>query len=222
MLKNLNIAIIVAAGSGSRLGSGTPKQFLRLGNREILSYSVETFSNHAKIDKVIIVTSADFLASVKKNYPNCSVVLGGSTRQESVAKGLKACPYRTRFVLVHDAARPLLPFDIIDSCLRQLDEFDGVAPAIEPVDSMVSIEGNRLKNLSRNNLRIVQTPQCFRVDVLKKAHTSPFVDTDEMGLVSKALPDARLSFVKGAQINMKITRDGDLEILNTYLKAQQK
>jgi len=221
MLKKYNIAIIVAAGSGSRLGSGTPKQFLRLSNREILSYSVETFLTHAKVDKVIIVTSEDFLGTVKGNYPDCIVVQGGATRQESVINGVNACPRRTKHVLIHDAARPLLPFYLIDSCLSKLEEYDGVAPALEPVDSMVQLKGDRMQNLSREDLRIVQTPQCFRIDILKTAQTSRFQDTDEMGLVGHALPDARLTFVEGVPELMKITRDGDLERLQGYLNARQ-
>ncbi|MCF6238000.1 MAG: 2-C-methyl-D-erythritol 4-phosphate cytidylyltransferase, partial [Candidatus Marinimicrobia bacterium] len=139
MINTLNTAIIVAAGSGSRLASQIPKQFLKLNGREILSYSVQTFLEHPEIHKVIIVTSAVYLRSVTSSYPECQVVPGGPTRQDSVSNGLSACSKNTQFVLVHDAARPLIPAYIIDACLQKLTTYDGVAPAITPTDSMVQI-----------------------------------------------------------------------------------
>ena len=85
-----NIAIIVAAGSGSRLGSETPKQFHNMNGREILSYSVQTFLNHPAITQVIIVTAEAFISQVKAKYPECQVVLGGASRQECLIASFRA------------------------------------------------------------------------------------------------------------------------------------
>ena len=222
MSGKINTAIIVAAGSGSRLASETPKQFLKLKAVEILEYSVRSFLAHPNINEVIIVTSGDYLDHVIQQYPKCQVVLGGETRQASVFNGLKACNTDTDIVLIHDAARPLIPSTVIDSCLSRLDTYDGVAPAIVPVDSMIQIEDSGFRNLQRDSLRIIQTPQCFHIGTLKAAHASGKVDTDEMGLVKQSDPHARLGFIKGAPETMKITRPIDLEIIEKYLDAADK
>jgi len=219
MQKGKYSAIIVAAGSGSRFGAEIPKQFLLVNGVEVLSMSVRAFLNHPAISEVIIVTSATFLDGVKSRYPKCQVVLGGTTRQDSVFKGLNACSENTEFVLVHDAARPIIPKRIIDACLEKLVDFDGVAPAIIPTDSMVKIEAEGFSSLDRNELRIVQTPQCFRISVLQDAHKSGRIDTDEIGLVKQAIPTARLGFVEGLAEMMKITRLADLDFLRIYLKS---
>lgn len=221
MISKMNTAIIVAAGNGSRLGSDTPKQFLKLKGREILSYSIQAFREHPEIDHVIIVTSDTFLDHVASNYPDCQVVLGGATRQDSVFNGLNACSLETEVVLIHDAARPLLPVHIIDNCLKAMEVFDGVAPAIEPIDSMVQILGDTFNNLKRNDLKIVQTPQCFHLDILRQAHASGKIDTDEMGLVKQTIPNAQLGFVEGAPENMKITRSIDFSVAEIYLRSMQ-
>lgn len=212
-----NTAIIVAAGSGSRLGSNIPKQFLKLQGRDILSYSVKSFLDHPRVDDVVIVTSQDYLDSVTETYSNCNVVLGGETRQDSVFNGMQACSPDTSIVLVHDAARPLIPHTIIDACISKLETYEGVAPAIEPSDSMVLLGDGGFSNLNRADLRIIQTPQCFRLDTLRAAHASGNVDTDEIGLVKQSNPRARLDFVKGAPETMKVTRPIDLKIIERYL-----
>lgn len=220
MDSNFNTAIIVAAGSGSRLASKTPKQFLELRGVELLSYSVNSFLSHPLIHDVLIVTSTDFLKHVRRQYPNCQVVPGGSTRQDSVFNGLEACNNKTTHVLVHDAARPLLPERVISECLGMLETYDGVAPAVTPVDSMVEIEGDTFRNLNRENLRIIQTPQCFRVNVLKSAHATGNVDTDELGLVKQSLPEAKLTLIEGAPETMKVTHPADLTLIDLYLRAK--
>jgi len=214
-----NTAIIVAAGNGSRLGSDKPKQFLLLAGREILSYSVQTFLNHPRIDDVIIVTSTTFLDHVSVNYPECRVILGGDSRQDSVFNGISACSTDSKIVLVHDAARPLIPVQVIDDCLKKLETFDGTAPAIKPADTIVQLKGKQILNLNREDLRIVQTPQCFHIDILRQAHASGMVDTDEMGLVKQANPGARLGYIDGTPETMKITKAVDLEIVQLFLKT---
>ena len=218
----MNSSIIVAAGSGSRLASETPKQFLKLKDVEILAYSVQSFLKHPEINEVIIVTSADYLDHVIHQYPDCKVVVGGETRQDSVFNGLQACSPDTDIVLIHDAARPLLPSRVIDNCLSSLETYDGVAPAIMPVDSMVQLEDSGFRNLRRDSLRTIQTPQCFHMAILKAAHASGKIDTDEMGLVKQSNPHARLGFVEGAPETMKVTRPIDLEIIEIYLDAAEK
>ena len=218
----LNTAIIVAAGSGSRLGGNIPKQFLLLDGKEILSYSVAAFAQHPDIHDIIIVTSQAFLDHVSYEYPHCQVVLGGETRQDSVGRGLLACPESTTNVLVHDAARPFISDEVVSNCLSALENHDGAAPAMIPADSMVKVNGREIENLNRADLRIVQTPQCLKFDVLKRAHASGLVDTDEFGLVRQAIPEADLTFVQGQAETMKITHPDDLELARVYLKRRSE
>ncbi|MCF7808991.1 MAG: 2-C-methyl-D-erythritol 4-phosphate cytidylyltransferase [Candidatus Marinimicrobia bacterium] len=220
MPKGSNTAIIVAAGSGSRFGGDLPKQYLTLNQREVLSYSVEAFQNHPDVHTTIIVCAEPYFSRVKEAYPSCEVVIGGKTRQASVHNGLKACPAGTAHVLVHDAARPLIPSGLIDRCLKALETFDGVAPVIQPSDSMVLLEHDQFTNLSRDQLRIVQTPQCFQFDVLVQAHASGQVDTDEIGLIKQTLPSARLTLIEGAVMMLKITQRSDLRMLADFLKER--
>ncbi|MCF7825294.1 MAG: 2-C-methyl-D-erythritol 4-phosphate cytidylyltransferase [Candidatus Marinimicrobia bacterium] len=222
MTGSFNTAIVVAAGSGSRLTSEIPKQFLKLRGLEILAYSVQAFLAHPKINEVIIVTSKHYLEHVAREYPNCQIVPGGETRQDSVFNGLSACSANTDIVLVHDAARPLIPARVIDECLFRLQTLDGVAPAVRPVDSMVEIGETSFRNLQRDSLRIIQTPQCFHFNILRDAHDSGKIDTDEMGLVKQSNPKARLGFVDGAPETIKVTRSIDLDIVEMFLRNQEK
>jgi 2-C-methyl-D-erythritol 4-phosphate cytidylyltransferase len=214
-----NTAIIVAAGSGSRFDPEKPKQFLLLAGREILSYSVQTFLDHPKVDQVIIVTAAAYLDHVATAYPDCQVVPGGPNRQDSVLNGLNACSPATEIVLIHDAARPLIPVRVIDDCLKKLETFDGTAPAIRSVNTIVQLKADGFQNLERENLRIVQTPQCFHLAVLRQAYTSGKSDTDEMGLVKQTVPAARLGYIEGAPETLKVTTPEDLILLEFYAKT---
>ncbi len=218
MTKKINTAIIVAAGSGTRLASEIPKQFLKLRDTEILSYSVRTFLTHAQIDEVIIVASEEYLEHVKERYPKCIIVRGGATRQDSVQNGLSVCSPDTQIVLIHDAARPLIPTRVIDDCLAKLKTLDGVAPTLQPVNSMVELTDSGYRSLPRHDMRIMQTPQCFHINILKAAHASTYTATDELALVKQHDPQARLGFVEGAPENIKVTRQIDLEIIEMYLR----
>ena len=112
----MNIGIILAAGMSSRYNKKTPKQFDESFNKKmLLEYSVETFLNHSKIDKVILVVPKLYLEKIKNKFESCLVIKGGKTRQESSFLGLMACPENTTNVLIHDAARPFVSTQIIEN-----------------------------------------------------------------------------------------------------------
>ena len=213
-----NIAIVVAGGSGQRFGADRPKQFLKLKDREILAYSVETFQRNAVIARVIIVVSQDNLNAVAERYPEAQVVAGGTTRQASVIAGLDACDPDTDNVCIHDAARPLVTARIVQDCLAALEHSDGVAPVLLPADSMVQLDQEGFTRLDRDSLRLVQTPQCFPYSVIKSALNSGADETDEIGLLQRVNPHARITFIPGESSNLKITRGHDLAIAATYLE----
>lgn len=207
----MNSAIIVAGGSGQRFGSKTPKQFLKIGGKEILEYSVQTFNNHPEIDEVIIVTHSDWVNHVRDKYTECIITTGGDTRQKSVTNGLKICNEKYKFVLIHDAARPFVTSKIIQDCIDQLKEFQVVVPVLNPPDSLIKFENNSTTILDRTQIKIIQTPQCFHVDIINKSLFDHFSATDDFGLVLQAYPDISYTLIDGDENNFKITHQSDLE-----------
>ena len=216
-----NWAVIVAAGSGTRLGGDSPKQFIRLADRELMSFSVDTFLNHPAIDHVVIVTTAAFLYLVRKSYPACTVVVGGETRQESSANGVAACQTDATKILIHDAARPFVTPQTISECLAALDENDAAAPVSPTKDTIVKQEGSTWRQLDRSQLRAMQTPQGFRAEVIRSAHATGVIGTDEIGLVLVSNPQAKIHLFEGDLDNFKITTRQDLELAKLALARRQ-
>lgn len=212
-----NWAVIVAAGLGRRLNGDSPKQFIQLGNRELLSFSVATFKSHPAIDGIVIVTIAGFVDRVKKNFPDCLVVPGGETRQESSANGVAACPDKAQKILIHDAARPFVNKRIINECLAALDDNDAAAPVVYANDTIVEQDGSTWRQMDRNQLRVMQTPQGFRTEIIRNAHASGVIGTDEIGLVLGSNPQARVHLFEGDVDNFKITTPQDLELAGMIL-----
>ena len=213
----MNSAIIVAGGTGSRIGGDIPKQFMEIGSKEILSYSVETFSNHAEINEVIIVSHGKWLDHVKENHPNCKVVKGGNTRQQSVKNGLNSCLNASKSILIHDAARPLISSEIITNCIQALESADAVAPIMDSSNSLVDWDGQKAKFINRDNIKEVQTPQCFNKEVIQKALNIGIEGTDEIGLLLQVIPNSIITFVPGAEKNRKITSKDDLIIIKSLI-----
>ena len=209
----MNSAIIVAGGTSTRFGGEIPKQFVSLKGREILSLSVDTFSSHPDIDEVVIVCHADWIDYVKKNYPNCNVVIGGKTRQDSSLAGINAAQPGTTAVLIHDAARPLVTESIISNCLKALDIGDGSAPILDASSSIINLENNQASFVDRNTIKEVQTPQCFKTNLIKDTLNSGLTGTDEIGIVLQYSPQSKLNFVAGDKRNFKVTTKIDLKLL---------
>lgn len=208
----MNSAVIVAGGMGSRLGLKFPKQFHDLSGKEILSYSFETFLNHPKIQEVIIVTHEDWVDHVRKIYPLCISVIGGKSRQESSLNGVLATNINSKNILIHDAARPLISTDIIDDCLSALKNSDASAPILDSVNSLIELKGNQISPLNRQNIKSVQTPQCFKKDLILKVLRSSLEGTDEIGMLLNFDSSKKIQFVDGHANNIKITTKSDLII----------
>ncbi len=206
----MNSAVIVAGGTGSRMGGDIPKQFIKLKEEEILSYSVTTFLNHPQIGEVVIVCHPDWIGHVKSKYPECIVTKGGERRQDSSLIGVKTTSHETEIVLIHDAARPFVSEEIITDCLAALKNADGSAPILDSPNSLVKWDGKKAFRINRSEIKIVQTPQCFRKEFILKALLKNIKGTDEIGMVLILFPDSRLNFVSGSPLNIKITTDLDL------------
>ena len=206
----MNSAVIVAGGTGARFGNKTPKQFTRIHSREILSFSVKTFLSHPEIDEVIIVSHPDWINHVAKKYPKCHVVGGGKRRRNSSLNGVKATSSECINVLIHDAARPFVTAEIISDCLSALGMYDGSAPIILPADSLIKWDGQKAISIDRSNIKIVQTPQCFKKIIISDVLKSDITGTDEIGMLLSLYPESKLKFVQGRVDNIKITTQNDL------------
>lgn len=205
-------AILVAAGSGQRLGAGVPKAFVEVAGRSLLDRAFTTFAANPAVEAVVVAAPAGH-ADTAAELTHGRVVVGGDTRQGSVAAALAALPTDVEFVLVHDVARPFVPMRVIDDVIAALR---GGALAVVPIVSVhdtvrrVRSDGTLDGIVERSSLAAVQTPQGFRRDVLVKAHerAGGFVATDDAALVEAlGLP---VVAVAGAEESFKITTPHDL------------
>lgn len=167
-------ALIVAAGSGSRAGGETPKQFRRLGGRSLLAHAVSGL-RHGRIDHVQVVIGEDQEEAYREaigGSPLPTPVIGGATRQQSVRNGLHALTRSGGIerVLIHDAARPFLPAAVIDRLLDALDSSAGAVPVLPVVDTLARQDGQPGDTVNREGLVRVQTPQAFRFGDIIRAH----------------------------------------------------
>lgn len=205
--------IIASAGSGTRFGGMLPKQFISLGKETVLETAVRKFEEHEKIDRIICVCSSEYFDETKKLLGKFSkvtdVVLGGKERQDSVNNGLKLV--EDGIVLIHDAARPFVTKEVIDRVIEKAKTVSCV-PGVKVKDTIRTKEGN----LKRDELFSVQTPQGFKVEVIKEAYEKAFEEgfygTDDAGLVDRL--GERVEIVEGDYCNIKITTKEDINEMN--------
>ena len=217
-------AVLAAAGRGERLGSERPKAFARLGGRPLLAESLERLEESGWIDAIVIAAPPDWeepsilvaeeIAATKVS----SAVTGGASRSESVRLALEEVPAEAAVVLVHDAARPLLPEEVIERVLAPLSEgWDGVVPAVPLADTVKRVEGDRVvETLSREDLVAVQTPQAFLADTLRRAVSGDVSSaTDCASLVESQ--GGRIKVVEGDPRLLKVTDAEDLALVESWL-----
>ena len=230
----MNIALICAAGNGTRMGSTSrEKQFLLVNEKPLFIYAVEQFEKNPHIDAIVIITNVQYLDEVNdlcnKYQINKlrDVVEGGSTRQESVFNGLSALKEygvnNEDIVLIHDAARPLVSQRIIDDSINECQKSGAVDTVIEATDSLIkSVDGKAIdETLNRNEIYMSQTPQTFKFGIIYNAHLRATTDkpenvTDDIRLVK--LYGNKVSMVKGEKSNFKITTPEDLDLFEKYVK----
>lgn len=217
-------AVLAAAGRGERLGSDRPKAFARLGGRPLLAESLERLESSDWIDAIVIAAPPDWeepsilvaeeIAATKVS----SAVTGGASRSESVRLALADVPEDAAVVLVHDAARPLLPEEVIERVLAPLSEgWDGVVPALPLADTVKRVESDRVvETLARDDLVAVQTPQAFLADVLRRAVAGDVSEaTDCASLVEAS--GGRVKWVEGDPRLLKVTDADDLVLVESWL-----
>lgn len=215
------VALIVAAGSGSRMGGGMPKQFRILAGKSVLAHAVDALTSHPRIDGVRIVSAAgqeDALDAALDGRDVGGAIAGGVTRADSVQAGLAAI--EADVVLVHDAARPFCPPDVIDRLLDALADHDGAVPALPVADTLARAGALLEGAVDRTGVVRVQTPQAFPIALLRAAYarwndaTPP---TDEASVVRAA--GARVAAVEGAASLEKLTSPADWARAEAMLAA---
>jgi 2-C-methyl-D-erythritol 4-phosphate cytidylyltransferase len=216
-------AVLVAAGRGERLGLDRPKAFAPLGDRVLLAEPLERLEESDWIDAIVVVVPAEWeepaivLAEELGAGKVVSAVTGGATRTDSVRAGLAEVPLDAAVVLVHDAARPLLPDEVIGRVLVPLGEgWDGAVPGLPVADTLKRVEGGAVvETLPRGELVAAQTPQAFSADVLRESLSGDLDATDCAALVEAR--GYRVRVVEGDTRLLKVTTQADLATVASWL-----
>jgi len=214
-------AVLAAAGSGERLGAEQPKAFVRLGERVLLAESLERLDDSDWIEGIVVAAPPGWeepvilLAEELGCSKVASAVPGGATRAQSVRLALAEVPTEAAVVVVHDAARPVLPEDVLERVLAPLsDGWDGAVPVLPLADTVKRVrDGAVVETLDRSELVTVQTPQAFLADVLRAASAGE--GTDCAALVEAR--GGRVAVVAGDLRLLKVTTSADLERVAAWL-----
>lgn len=208
-------AIIVAGGKGARMGGNIPKQFLLLLGKPLLMYALEAFFRaDTKINLILVLPELqhNYWKNLCMQYRfiiKHQIVNGGETRYQSVKNGL-ALLAKPGLVAVHDGVRPFIDVDLIERCYMAAAKFGAAVPVTELTESIRRLEEETSFSERRETFRLVQTPQTFRLDILKQAYKCPYQDcfTDDASVVEAA--GYKIEMVNGCKENIKITTPLDL------------
>jgi len=228
------VAVVLGGGVGQRLGAGLPKQLLTLGGKTLAERCVAAFQTAPGIDEILVVMPRGYTGQVQAllthGYPKVTgVIEGGRGRPDSVRAALAAIASRTPEdcgVLLHDAARPLVDQRIIADCVAALTEHDAAGVAVPASDTMVVTGNGVMQSMPRREtLHRCQTPQCFRLSVIGRAHELAAADpgfspTDDCGVVMRYLPDVPVHIVPGSERNIKVTYPQDLAVAEALLCSE--
>jgi len=223
-------AIIAAAGVGRRMKADRPKQLLSLDGTPILIYTLRKFAACKVIDYIIVPSPHEFVQEISElveraglNKP-VTVIEGGERRQDSVWIGMQHLAPETTMVAVHDAVRPCVTIAEIESVVCEAQHRGAAILAIPIVDTVKQVERDQVEmTVTREHLVLAQTPQVFKIEVLReafdRARTDEYYGTDESSLVERIhLP---VSIVRGSERNIKITRPSDLTLARVFLEEEK-
>lgn len=230
-------AVVVAAGSGSRMNTAEKKQFMDLEGQPVMSYSLCAFEENPAIDRIVLVTAQEDLDRALKlclqmNLSKVkSIVSGGEMRFQSVFNGLLALPEDTDYVLIHDAARPLLSQQVIRNCIRGAVIHKACAAAVKEKNTIKRSDGSGFaaETLDRSRLYEIQTPQSFSYRLILEAYyklkkTIEEYDPDVSRITDDAvivenMTDCRVALAEGDYRNIKITTPEDMIIAQALIRA---
>jgi 2-C-methyl-D-erythritol 4-phosphate cytidylyltransferase len=228
------VAVVLAGGAGERFGPGVPKQLLTLAGRTLLERSVAAFEQAPGVDEILVVMAAGHakraatLLAAGGFGKLARVIPGGSSRVDSTRAAIAALGDGECDVLFHDAARPLVDQRTIADCVTALATDRAVGVAVPSSDTIAVVSGGVMTGMPRRDSLVrVQTPQGFRLSVIRRAHELAATDpgfgdlpaTDDCGIVLRYLPEIRVRVVPGSEHNIKVTYPRDLGIAETLLNG---
>ncbi|HHW60514.1 MAG TPA: 2-C-methyl-D-erythritol 4-phosphate cytidylyltransferase [Syntrophomonadaceae bacterium] len=229
MADNLRV-VIAAAGRGRRMEDQINKQYILLGSRPVLAYSLEFFENIDKVDRIVVVARKKEIEYCRREVVErygfkkvSHIVAGGKERQNSVWAGLQQLGRDTDYVAVHDGARPLLSSKVLYDLLRTAEEWGAAIPGVAGKDTlkMVDRDGFVRQTMDRESIYSIQTPQVFKYAELlhayQQANEEGFIGTDDASLFEHFI--GRVKVVKGDERNIKITTQDDLILTHALLQA---
>jgi 2-C-methyl-D-erythritol 4-phosphate cytidylyltransferase len=223
------IALIPAAGTGTRLGDSLPKQYLDINGQPLIMYTLQALARVSRIEKIIVVLSPEdqhwrgLVANDSPAWKTLStrvetINVGGKSRRDSVLNGLNAIEFADAWIMVHDAARPCIRSELIEQFIDELEN-DSVGGLLAlPLSDTIKLDDGNLrvaKTLSRENIWRAQTPQMFKFDLLKKALTASPNATDEAEAIEATGHQPKL--VMGDSANLKVTYATDLKLAKMLL-----
>ena len=229
-----NIAIIFAGGSGVRLGSGLPKQFLEVGGKPIIIHTLEIFEEHPKIDAIYVACKEEYIDRLEKMIERyritkvAGIVKGGATGQASIFNALKAASKerdKDAVVLIHDGVRPFIPAELIDDCLDTVEKYGNAVTCAEMTETpLYSGDGVFLDELpKRDEVFLARAPQCFHLGEVMEAHEAVRGENpDYIGIIDTCtlMKNAgyKVTLVKGPRSNIKVTMPEDIFIFRSLLE----
>jgi len=221
-----NYAIIVAGGSGTRMQSALPKQFIELCGKPVLMHTIEAFYNSKSSPQIILVLHADYhglwkeLCDVHNFAIKHTLIAGGETRFHSVKNAVDLIFDNTVLIAVHDAVRPLVNSLIIDEAYRCAQENGTAVTAVKSRDSVRQQKGGASTSLNRDEIYLVQTPQTFQSALLKKAYGQPYnpAFTDDASVVEQA--GTQITLIEGLYSNIKITFPEDIAVAEALINKK--
>jgi 2-C-methyl-D-erythritol 4-phosphate cytidylyltransferase len=219
------VAAVLAGGVGTRSGLEVPKQLAEVGSRSILEHAVAAFDAHPDVDEVLVLMAPSHVDAARAvvesgGFGKVGAVLeGGTTRSDTTRRALEWLGSDECNLLLHDAARPLVTARIIGDCVRALDHYDAVGVAVPATDTVFEVgpDGAIVFVPDRARLWRAQTPQGFKLSVIRRAHELAAADpgfqpTDDCSVVLRYLPDVPVGVVRGEDGNLKVTTAVDLQL----------
>jgi len=221
MQKN-NLAIILSGGKGKRFDSLKPKQFFKIDNVTILERSVNKFIKSQLFNKVLIVSHKSLINKTKDLFKNKKLIIieGGLTRQKSVLNGLEAAKkFNPKFIFIHDSVRPFFSLNLLKLIFKNLKTNESVIPALDVNDSVRDLQLGKYRDIPRDYLKLIQTPQGFCFKSIYKAHknTQKSIHTDDSMILYEL--KNKIKIIDGERFNFKITKKEDLELGNLLFKG---
>lgn len=214
--------VIVAGGSGSRMQSALPKQFLMLGGEPIVARTINTFSEALPGAEIVVVLPEAHIPlwenlRARFDVAPHRIVAGGKERFHSVLNGINALSSEVEYIAVHDGVRALVTKRLIIRAMLAVEEHDAVIPVVDVVDSYRRVEGDDSYIVPRSELRIVQTPQIFKAQLLRDAYNVEFSSafTDDASVVEAF--GGHITLVEGERTNIKITTPEDITLAESFL-----